>query len=262
MNTVLFLCTGNYYRSRFAECFFNAVAEKNDLPWRASSRGLAVGQDANIGPISQFALGGLEIRGIHLNRRFRFPLQATDADLEKASLIIAIKEAEHRPMLAETFPKWADRVEYWHVDDLESAGPGEALPLLEKEVRALVARLKWGTPHARRAMLVLSRKKNESIIINDNIVVLVVQIQDDKVRLGIKAPKEVTVHRREVYEAIKRAEEDQRKDQRKDQRRRTRGKRWPARRSYRPAVLAKLRRPLSTNHEETPPGNAGRRRNQ
>ena len=55
-------------------------------------------------------------------------------------------------------------------------------------------------------MLVLSRKKNESIIINDNIVVTVVGIQGDKVRLGIEAPKEVPVHRREIHEAIKRGE--------------------------------------------------------
>jgi carbon storage regulator len=51
-------------------------------------------------------------------------------------------------------------------------------------------------------MLVLSRKKNESIIINDNITVTVVEIRGDKVRLGIEAPKEVSVHRREVYDAI------------------------------------------------------------
>jgi carbon storage regulator len=51
-------------------------------------------------------------------------------------------------------------------------------------------------------MLVLSRKKNESIIIDDHITVTVVEIRGDKVRLGIEAPKEVTVHRREVYEAI------------------------------------------------------------
>jgi carbon storage regulator len=51
-------------------------------------------------------------------------------------------------------------------------------------------------------MLVLSRKKNECIIINDHIIVTVVEIRGDKVRLGIDAPKEVTVHRREVYEAI------------------------------------------------------------
>ncbi len=51
-------------------------------------------------------------------------------------------------------------------------------------------------------MLVLSRKKNESIIISDHITVTVVEIRGDKVRLGIEAPKDVTVHRREIYEAI------------------------------------------------------------
>ena len=55
-------------------------------------------------------------------------------------------------------------------------------------------------------MLVLSRKKNESIVINDNITVVVVEIRGDKVRLGVEAPKEVPVHRREVYDAIKRSE--------------------------------------------------------
>ena len=55
-------------------------------------------------------------------------------------------------------------------------------------------------------MLVLSRKNNESIIIDDRIVVTVVEIRGDKVRLGIEAPKEVPVHRREVYDAIKEAE--------------------------------------------------------
>jgi carbon storage regulator len=55
-------------------------------------------------------------------------------------------------------------------------------------------------------MLVLSRKQNESIIINDNIVVTVVEVRGDKVRLGIEAPKEIAVHRKEVYEAIKASE--------------------------------------------------------
>jgi carbon storage regulator len=53
-------------------------------------------------------------------------------------------------------------------------------------------------------MLVLSRKKNESIVINNEITVVVVEIRGDKVRLGIEAPKEVPVHRREVFDAIKR----------------------------------------------------------
>ncbi len=53
-------------------------------------------------------------------------------------------------------------------------------------------------------MLVLSRKKNESIVINDDITIVVVEIRGDKVRLGIEAPKEIPVHRNEVYEAIRR----------------------------------------------------------
>jgi carbon storage regulator len=51
-------------------------------------------------------------------------------------------------------------------------------------------------------MLVLSRKKNESIVINSDITVTVVEIRGDKVRLGIVAPKEVPVHRQEVFDAI------------------------------------------------------------
>lgn len=58
-------------------------------------------------------------------------------------------------------------------------------------------------------MLVLSRKKNESIVINDDIKIVVVEIRGDKVRLGVEAPKEVPVHRREVYDAIKRSEQQQ-----------------------------------------------------
>ncbi len=56
-------------------------------------------------------------------------------------------------------------------------------------------------------MLVLSRKKNESIIINDDITIVVVEIRGDKVRLGVDAPKEVPVHRQEVYDAIRRNQE-------------------------------------------------------
>ncbi len=53
-------------------------------------------------------------------------------------------------------------------------------------------------------MLVLSRQRDESIVIGENIVVTIVDIRGDKVRLGIEAPGEVTIHRQEVYEAIQR----------------------------------------------------------
>ncbi len=55
-------------------------------------------------------------------------------------------------------------------------------------------------------MLILSRKKNESIIINDNIIVTVIEIRVGKVRLGFDAPKEVPIHRQEVYDAMRRSE--------------------------------------------------------
>ena len=55
-------------------------------------------------------------------------------------------------------------------------------------------------------MLVLSRKKDESIVINNDITIVVIEIRGDKVRLGVEAPKEVPVHRREVFDAIVRGE--------------------------------------------------------
>ena len=58
-------------------------------------------------------------------------------------------------------------------------------------------------------MLVLSRKKDEKIVIGDNISITVVEIRGDKVRLGIEAPREISVHRREVYDAIKRKESEE-----------------------------------------------------
>ena len=59
-------------------------------------------------------------------------------------------------------------------------------------------------------MLVLSRKKNESIVVGDGdslVTIVVVEIRGDKVRLGVEAPKEVPVHRREVFDAIRRNKE-------------------------------------------------------
>ena len=58
-------------------------------------------------------------------------------------------------------------------------------------------------------MLVLSRKKDEKIIIGDQITVMVIEIRGDKVRLGIDAPRDVTVHREEVYDAIRREHDEQ-----------------------------------------------------
>jgi carbon storage regulator len=60
-------------------------------------------------------------------------------------------------------------------------------------------------------MLVLSRHRNESIVIGDEVVITIVDIRGDKVRIGIQAPNDVPVHRQEVYDAIKRGQDKRKK---------------------------------------------------
>src|SRR5947209_5055096 len=141
--TVLFLCTGNYYRSRLAEALFNSVAGKMGLPWRASSRGLALERGVNnVGPMAAEAVTALEALGVCAAEAVtRLPAQVTTDDLERAALIVALKHAEHLPLLQERFPAWAEKVEFWHVDDAP-----EVLGLIQQEVMRLVARLLGGGP--------------------------------------------------------------------------------------------------------------------
>lgn len=140
--TVLFLCTGNYYRSRFAEAFFNSIASKMGLAWRASSRGLALERGAhNVGPMAKAALRALEKMGIHVGEACaRSPASLTADELDQAERVIALKQEEHHPLLLERFPAWSEKVEYWHVDDASTA-----LAHIETEVLALIARLLGGT---------------------------------------------------------------------------------------------------------------------
>jgi predicted translation initiation factor SUI1 len=139
--SVLFLCTGNYYRSRFAEVLFNSVADRMGLPWRASSRGLALERGVNnVGPMAASAVKALEARGLRAVAEFgRFPIQVTVEDFVAAQWIVALKHAEHLPLLQERFPAWAEKVEFWHVDDAP-----EVLDLIEREVMDLAARLIGG----------------------------------------------------------------------------------------------------------------------
>ena len=136
--TVLFLCTGNYYRSRFAEILFNSVAGRMGLTWKSSSRGLALERGVNnVGPIAVATVKALEARGVHAIVDFaRFPIQVTVDDFEMADWIVALKQAEHLPLLQERFPAWIEKVEFWHVDDAP-----EILGLIEREVMDLAARL-------------------------------------------------------------------------------------------------------------------------
>jgi protein-tyrosine phosphatase len=142
MNRILFLCTGNYYRSRLAEELFNHHAERTGLAWRAGSRGLAIelGKD-NEGPLSSHVLRFLEQSGVCVGGSERYPRQCTLEELAAATLVVAVKEAEHRPLLRDRFPGWEARVTYWHVHDIDVDAPGKALPEIAVQVEALVTRL-------------------------------------------------------------------------------------------------------------------------
>lgn len=142
---VLFLCSGNYYRSRFAELLFNELAARRGLDWRADSRGIVATSNLdNIGPISPFTLNGLADRDIYPARAHRNPMQLQAADLAQADLVIALYEPDHRIMLDQFFPEWSERVEYWQVPDLDGMEPREALERIEQHIHQLIEQL---SPH-------------------------------------------------------------------------------------------------------------------
>ena len=139
MTTLLFLCSGNYYRSRFAEAVFNFHAEQRGLAERAFSRGLAVHLVKDFpSRISPDTVAALSARGIPLTHTSRYPQQLDNTDLARAWRIIALKESEHRVMLDVLHPGWAARVEFWNIHDVEADSPLAQLPLLEARVCALL----------------------------------------------------------------------------------------------------------------------------
>jgi protein-tyrosine phosphatase len=71
----------------------------------------------------------------------RLPLPCTIEDLLLADLTIAVKEAEHRPLLSERFAGWETRVTYWHIHDLEDEMPAAALAQIDRHVEKLIVRL-------------------------------------------------------------------------------------------------------------------------
>ncbi len=148
MKVLLFLCTGNYYRSRYAEEMFNLLAPVECPGWTAVSRGIAVDLGTNnVGPIAGATVKALQKRGVNLNlQHARMPLQLEIADLEFADHIVALKYAEHFPLMKDRFPSWLSRtdlsrMEYWNVHDIDEMTPEQALPLIEGQLRGLMGRL-------------------------------------------------------------------------------------------------------------------------
>jgi protein-tyrosine phosphatase len=140
---ILFLCTGNYYRSRYAEELFNHRAKSEGLDWRATSRGLAAkGSPENIGPMSRIALEALRAKTIVPEGAARYPRPCSVADFDQAQVVIAMKEAEHRPVIEQRFPEAASRVTYWHVDDIGFAHPSIALAMIDEQIDQLISTLR------------------------------------------------------------------------------------------------------------------------
>lgn len=136
--TVLFLCTSNYYRSRFAEILFNSIAGNLGLPWTACSRGLAIDQGPkDAGPMAKPAIEALKEKGLGTSKELqRSPVAVSKEDFEKADWIVALSEAEHLPLITTRFPQWTERVEFWEVGDTP-----ELFALIEAEAMGLAARL-------------------------------------------------------------------------------------------------------------------------
>jgi len=144
MNKILFVCTGNYYRSRFAEEYFNHLAKKHDLNWVAASKGLSQNMPSlnNPGPISQHTLEALKKKGIEGKETHRYPRPIAKADFPTHERIIAMSEAEHRPMIEERFLAQSKIVEYFEVGDLPVETPEAAIKKIAQNIEELVEEMK------------------------------------------------------------------------------------------------------------------------
>lgn len=137
MTQILFICTGNYYRSRFAEIYFNHLNSKETSRAIARSRGFRMNPGKNKGVLSPHALSYLETLNIPTHD-VGIPTRLEDADLQKATRIIAMDEQEHRAMMLRFFPEWLDKVEFWHFEDDYVVSPAQVLPALKAKVEALL----------------------------------------------------------------------------------------------------------------------------
>ncbi len=142
METVLFLCTGNYYRSRFAEEYFNFLSIQKKLNWRADSRGLRQNMTTlkNVGPMALDAIGKLRALGVKPIMASRYPLSVNVRDFQSACKVIALCEREHRPMMAELFPMFEEDIDYWDVEDLPLLDAETALTAIQGHVQKLIIR--------------------------------------------------------------------------------------------------------------------------
>jgi len=160
MKQVLFICTGNIYRSKYAEAYFNLLAEPK-INYRAISRGTMCdqnGSDCNCPPVST------EFWDKRIEKRHFSPTSSklTERDFTWSDLSIGMYEPEHRPQISKTktelspyLPEgnwkssWADEISYWMIPDQHRWGevlpfhkpPEEGLRMIENQVKSLLDKL-------------------------------------------------------------------------------------------------------------------------
>ncbi len=147
MNTrrILFLCTGNYYRSRFAEEYWNDRAERAALGWWADSRGLASPPSlGNPGTMSADAVAELARLGVRVRGADRSPRAVLGEEFALFARVIALDGDEHRPMLARSHPAEVERVEYWDIGDVWKERPTEAMRRLVLRLERLLDEVRGG----------------------------------------------------------------------------------------------------------------------
>ena len=142
---ILFLCTGNYYRSRFAEEYWNHRARRAALAWWADSRALASPPSlGNPGTMSADALAELARLGVRVRCAERAPRPVRAEEFALYARVIALDGDEHRPMLAASHPAEVERVEFWDIGDVWKERPAAAMPRLVLRLERLLDELRGG----------------------------------------------------------------------------------------------------------------------
>lgn len=142
---VLFLSSDNQCCGRFCEELFNHFAAKNGLNWEAISRAL---QPSTAGkwtyPMSPIAVDFLRRRRIRPRNGLRPPLSVTHLDFQVSSVVVALDEREHRPMVEGNWRQYAEWLRYWQGGILDVRLPADSFQLLEENVCRLIEQLRGG----------------------------------------------------------------------------------------------------------------------
>ena len=132
---VLFICTGNFFRSRYAEAHFNCMCDWNKCSHYAVSAGVTI--DPQIGPISTYSLYRMVERGIDAKFASPHAKRLYKGDIEEADIALCMYEKEHKPMMKLFFEDIENKIVYFNIPDINENSPNKSLDMVETEVNNL-----------------------------------------------------------------------------------------------------------------------------